>query len=154
MLGPGSLVICLPTDPMIVCGEELPFCLGQYLAIDDLGADDDTLTVQWLVPGVSRECLGSVGGRRKEVVDIFGPWEKHTAIDVERALDVKLPQILIRREQALLINVELDADKRLPFSAFDKLSSKHGLDCTAMSRSHTHFGGLYRTYVLMRANRP
>ena len=128
--------------------------MGQYLAIDDLRADDNRLTVQWLVPGVSRECLGSVGGRKKEVVDIFGPWEKHTAIDVERALYVKLPQILIRREQALLINVELDNDKRLPYSVFDELSSKHGLDCTAMSRSHTHLGGLYRTYVLMRANRP
>ena len=153
MLGPGSLVICMPTEPMIVCGQELPFCLGQYLAIDDLGADDDTLTVQWLVPGVSREALGGVGGRRKEVVDIFGPWEKHSALDVERAREVSLPKILIHRDQALLINVELDADKRLPFSAFDELSSKYALDCTAMSVSRTHFGGLYRTYVLMRANR-
>ena len=52
-----------------------------------------------------------------------------------------------------MINVELDGDDRIPFNVFDELSSKHGLDMTAISVSKTHFGGLYRAYVLMRANR-
>ena len=153
ILGPGSLVICLPDEPMIVHGQELPFCLAQHLVVDDSVTDDDSFLVQWGVPGLSREAVGGVGGRRKEVVDIFGPWETFASLQVDRADKFCLPPILVRREQTLMINVELDGDDRIPFNVFDELSSKHGLDMTAISWSRTQFGGLYRAYVLMRANR-
>ena len=77
----------------------------------------------------------------------------HNSLQVDRADKFCLPPILVWREQTLMINVELDSDNLIPFNVFDELSSKHGLDMTAMSWPRTHFGGLYRAYVLMQANR-
>ena len=107
---------------MTVHGQELPYCLARHQVIDDLGSDDDSFVVQWLVPGLSKEAVGGVGGRRKQVVDIFGPWETFDSLQINRAGNFRLPKILVRREQTLMINVELDSDNRIPFTVLDELS--------------------------------
>ena len=154
ILGPGSLLICLPARPMIAYGQELPFCVAMHVVIgEDDALDDDSFLVQWLVPGSARQVVSGVGGRKKEVVDIFGPWQLNGSLAADEAHNYSLPPVLVHRDQVLMINIELDADERVPFHVFDELCAKHGVDCTAISISKTHLGGIYRAYVLMRLNR-
>jgi len=49
------------------------------------------------------------------------------------------------------MNVELDADARIPFSAFDTLRTEHAIDVSAISLSFTQRGGTYRAHVLQTA---
>ena len=154
ILGPGSLLICLPEEPMSAYGQELPFSVAMHVVVGETeGLDDEAFVVQWLVPGTSRQIMSGVGGKKKEVLDIFGPWRLMGSVPADEALNYNLPPVVVRREQVLMINIELDGDDRLPFHVFDELNAKHAVDCTAISISRTHHGGLYRAYVLMRLDR-
>jgi hypothetical protein len=58
--------------------------------------------------------------------------------------------VICYRADVLIANVELEKG-RIPFTVFDSLRRAHGIDTTSLSTSQTHYGNLYRAYVLMSA---
>jgi hypothetical protein len=61
-----------------------------------------------------------------------------------------MPLVVRNNADVLIANVQLEND-RIPFHVFDSLRLKHGIDVTALSVSQTHYGNLYRAFVLMSA---
>ena len=59
--------------------------------------------------------------------------------------------MLVPRSDVLLMNVELEADDKIPFSVFDALRTGFDIDVSAISLSYTQGGGLYRAHVLRTA---
>ena len=72
-------------------------------------------------------------------------------MQLETASNITLPSIRLPRDDILLMNVEVDNDGHIPFSAFDALRTQYGIDVSAISLSWTHRGNLYRAHVLRTA---
>ena len=104
----------------------------------------------WWVPGASSSA-SLRPGKKAKVIDIFGPWEQYDELKVETAASASVPSVRVPRDDVLLMNVELDADLRIPFAAF-ALRNTHGIDVSAISLSLTHRGNLYRAHVLQTAS--
>ena len=84
------------------------------------------------------------------MIDIFGPWKPYDTLDLADAGSATVPSIRVSRADILLMNVELDSDSQIPFSAFDALRQHYNVDVSAISLSMTHRGNLYRAYALQR----
>ena len=67
---------------------------------------------------------------------------------VASAAFVSVPSVKVPRDDVLLMNVELDADSQIPFTALDALRTQYAIDVTAISLSLTHRGNVYRAHVL------
>ena len=80
------------------------------------------------------------------------PLEQHDELKLETAASASVPSVRVPRDDVLLMNVELDADLQIPFSAFDALRKTHAIDVSAISVSSTHRGNLYRALVLQTAS--
>ncbi len=89
-------------------------------------------------------------GRGKQVLDIFGPWEPYENLSHGEASSYVMPLVICKHADVLIGNVELEHG-RIPFPVFDSLRSAHGIDTTGLSVSQTHYGNLYRAFVLMSA---
>ena len=81
-------------------------------------------------------------------MDMFGPWAQYDELNLETAAWVVAPSVRVPRDDVLLVNVELDSNSQIPFSAFDALRTAHGIDVSAISLSMTHRGNIYRAHVL------
>ena len=149
LFGPGSMIISRPAFN-IGGSSVIPFSLGMALPSGDADADGGDVLVAWWVPGVSPAATFRAGIKRK-VVDIFGPWEQYDNLQLETASNITLPSIRLPRDDILLMNVEVDNDGHIPFSAFDALRTQYGIDVSAISLSWTHRGNLYRAHVLRNA---
>ena len=151
MIGPGSFITCKAEPGTSFLSHPLPFTMGMMVE-GGVHLDADSFIVQWWVPSTSPRA-NMRPGPKTQVVDIFGAWQALATLTVDRAAEVNLPPVLVNRVNVLVINVQLDQDDRIPFSAFDQLRLKHGIDVTGLSTSMTHFGNIYRAYVLMNVGK-
>ena len=86
--------------------------------------------------------------KKKQVVDIFGPWQPFAELTANEAAHFELPPVVLHSHAILARNVELE-EHRIPFTVYDELRMSHGIDVTALSVSQTSTGNLYRNYVLV-----
>ena len=85
-------------------------------------------------------------------MDMFGPWGQYDQLNLETAACYSVPSVRVPRDDVMLMNVELDSDSQIPFSAFDALRTMHSIDVSAISMSLTHRGNIYRAHVLQTAS--
>ena len=83
---------------------------------------------------------------------MFGPWVQCDELKLETAASASVPSMRVPRGDVLLMNVELDADSQIPFSAFDALRTEYAIDVSSISLSLTHRGNIYRAHVLQTAS--
>ena len=74
--------------------------------------------------------------------------EPYDDLMMESASCVSAPSMNVARDGVLLMNVELDADSQIPFTALDALRTEYAIDVTAIPLSVTHRGNVYRAHVL------
>ena len=139
-----SLVICKSTPLTKMNGTPLLFTLAQIV---DCRHGRDDLLVAWWVPPLAAKA-DFKGGRKKMIVDVFGPWKPLAQCTLDELHDTDTPCCLVSHDVVLEMNVELDNGK-IPFSAFDALRNKHGIDVTGFTTSLTQGGNLYRAHCLM-----
>ena len=139
-----SLVICKSTPLTKMNGTPLLFTLAQI--VDCRHGRDDLLVAWWVPPLASKADFK--GGRKKKIVDVFGPWKPLAQCTLDELDDTDMPCCLVSHDAVLEMNVELENGK-IPFSAFDALRNKHGIDVTGLSTSLTQGGNLYRSHCLM-----
>ena len=153
ILGPGSMVMCRPTFTMSIGGEKctVPFSLGAAVPGSDADASD-SIVVAWWVPG-SSPAASLRPGKKAKVIDMFGPWVAYDEQKLGAASSASVPNMLVPRSDVLLMNVVLDDESQIPFSAFDALRREHSIDVSAISLSLTHRGNIYRAHVLQSATR-
>ena len=94
----------------------VPFSLGMAVPGSDADASGYIL-VAWWVPGTSAAATLRAGKTAK-VIDIFAPWEPYDELKLETAAAASVPEVRVPRNDVLLMNVELDADSQIPFSAW------------------------------------
>ena len=143
---PGHFLIVKNTTGAEYHGESLFFLLGKLLPDVKTGANSRML-VEWWVPSLSPEA-NFRGGRRKQVVDLFAEWRPVDSLVLSELAGLSLPPGLLDPQLVLITNVEL-AQGKLSFHTLDTLRLRHGLDCTASTRSSTTDVIIYRNYVLM-----
>ena len=143
---PGHFLIVKNTTGAEYHGESLLFLMGKLLP-DVMTVANNRMLVEWWLPSRSPES-NFRGGRRKHVVDLFAEWRPADSLPLSELAGLTLPPGLLDPQLVLITNVEL-ADGKLSFHTLDTLRLRHGLDCTALSRSSTTDGIIYRNYVLM-----
>ena len=90
--------------------------------------------------------------KKAKVMDLFGPWEQYDGLKLETAACASVPSVRVPRADVLLVNVELDSNSQIPFSAVDALRTVHGIDVSAISLSLTHRGNIYGAHALKTAS--
>ena len=139
-------------EPAKMDAFKFPFLLGEVLnekhvAGNEHVNDDNTLLVEWYVPGTNKP---HGAGRRKDVADIFGIWKPYVAMDLRGARTVQLPSIIVPRVRTLLGNVQLEEGGMIPFECFDRLRADYSIDCSGVDSSWSPRGMAYRTHCIMR----
>ena len=107
------------------------------------------MLVAWYLPQLAPVC-DFRGGRKKQIIDVFGPW---SPVDELATRDLKtccLPDPIVRIQSVLEANFDLTEQQTLPYHVFDTLRNRHSIDLTGFNASMTRHGNLYRSYVLMR----
>jgi hypothetical protein len=146
------MLILKTTADVSYFGVKALFTMGMMVPDSAVGSDQDSFIVDWWVPRLA-DAETFRRGRMRQVVDIFGPWEPYENLPQDEASKYALPVVIRDRADVLIANVELDGG-RIPFPVLDTLRLAHGIDATALSVSQTHFGNLYRAFVLMSAPPP
>ena len=139
-------------EPAKMDAFKFPFLLGEVLnekhvAGNEHVNDDNTLLVEWYVPGANKP---PGAGRRKDVADIFSIWKPYSAMDLNDARTVQLPSIIVPRVRTLLGNVQLEEGGMIPFECFDRLRADYSIDCSGVESAWSTRGVSYRTHCLMR----
>ena len=88
--------------------------------------------------------------RKKQIVDVFGPWMPVDEIAVEALRKCCLPDAIVQVQSVLEANFNLTADLSLPYDVLDAMRARHSIDLTGFNLSMTRRGNMYRSYVLMR----
>lgn len=142
------LIVQIAAD-VSYCGVKALFAMGMMVPDSAVGHDQASFIVDWWVP---RPGLAETfrRGKKKQVVDIFGVWEPYETLSHQEASEYAMPVVICNRANVLIANVEL-LEGRIPFHVFDCLRLAHGIDTTSLSVSQTHYGNLYRQFVLMSA---
>ena len=109
-----------------------------------------TAIVQWYQPGLSRQATGRTG-RKKEVIDVFGPWSPVDQLPLNKVL--AMPSPLVNAADVLDWGFELEAPALIPFDVLDRLMDEHGVDVTGFTYSMTPRGNSYRAHRHMAAVR-
>ena len=109
----------------------------------------DTLVVAWYVPELARTETFR-GGKKKLVLDLFGPWAPFDDLTAEAVKRCRLPSPLVHLQSILECNFEFTDIGGLPHDVFVALRLRHGIDMTGFNSSMTQRGNMYRSYVLMR----
>ena len=103
--------------------------------------------MQWWLPGTSSSA-SSRGGRKTQVVDVFGPWGPAEALRLE---DVgALPDPVVKNQDILEWGFDLTQDNELTFDTLDVVMDQHKIDITGLSLTSTSRGSKYSTYRLLR----
>lgn len=101
---------------------------------------------QWWQPGTSKEA-NLRAGRKKDIVDIFGPWVATDSLSLADVMEFPDPHI--DPEDVLEWNFDLTDAGELTFEVLDRLVDEHKIDITGLSVSSTTRGNVYRTHRLM-----
>ncbi len=143
------MLILKPKADTLYRGVKALFSMGMMVPDSALGHDQDSFIVDWWVPRLANAETFRRGAK-KQVLDIFDPWEPYENLSQDEASKYALPLVVCSRADVLITNVQLDSG-RIPFTVFDALRLAHGIDTTPLSVSQTHYGNLYRSFVLMSA---
>ena len=139
-------MICNATATTMVQNTTIPFTMGTI--VSEPRHANDLALVSWWLPGRSAT-VDFRKGRKKHVVDIYGPWKPLNSFRVDELEGTMMPDSLVPLRAVLLMNFELNRENEIPFRVFDQLRKVHGKDCTALSLSQTKNGNVYRNHVLM-----
>ena len=143
------MLILKTAADVLYCGVKAQFAMGMMVPDSAVGHDQESFIVDWWVPRLGKaETFRR--GKSKQVVDIFGPWEPYENLSHDEASGYAMPAVICTQADVLIANVELEQG-RIPFPVFDSLRLAHGIDTTSLSVSQTHYGNLYRAFVLMSA---
>ena len=145
---PGSLLVLRGAAEAAVHGHKLPFLVGVALESSSKMATSKKLLVSWMVPGRSKAETYRAG-RKKDVIDIFGPWMAVDALSLGDLKQVCLPEPLVNADDILEWNFDLE-EQCLPYETLDQLRLRHDIDVTGLALSLTPKGNLYRSYALTR----
>ena len=141
------MLIFKATAGVSYCGVKALFVMGMMVPDSAVGHDQDSFIVNWWVPRLANAETFK-RGKMKQVVDIFGPLEAYEKLSQDEASKCAMPVVICNRADVLIANVAIEQG-RIPFTVFDSLRLTHGIDTTALSMSQTHYGNLYRAFVLM-----
>lgn len=148
-IAPGSMVIMRAEATTTYYNDcTALFTMGRVVPDSGMNAVDGSFIVEWWVPCMGKSTTNR-RGKKKLAVDIFGSWQPLHDLADKVAAGLTLPSVLRTPADVLYCNVELEQDNRIPFQAFDFLRVKCGIDATAMNHSRTHYGDMYRSYVLL-----
>ena len=111
-------------------------------------ANDDIL-VSWWLPGQS-QAADFKPGKKKQVVDLFGPWRPMSTMAIPDLSGTTMPEPLISQGALLEVGFEFSENKELPFKVFDALRMKHSIDLTSLTHSLTKRGNVYRRFAMLR----
>ena len=142
----GSNIVVAAPEGTKAHGHALRIVVGQVV---DTSCSRGTLLVAWYLPQLAPVC-DYRGGRKKQIIDVFGPW---SPVDELESGDLKtccLPDPFVQIQSVLASNFDLTEEQCLPYHVFDTLRNRHSIDLTGFSASMTRHGNLYRSYVLMR----
>ena len=92
------------------------------------------------------------GGKRKDVLDIFGTWVPMEDCSAGALRERSLPCPLVDSSDVLEFNFEWSSNNTLPYELLDSLRLKHAIDVTGLNVSLTRGDKNYRSYVLTRGN--
>lgn len=144
-----SATLCGPGDRLILRSpdknHQLPFLMAVMVDTDGLNAG--SAYVQWWLPGQSKKA-NHKGGKKKLVMDIFGPWFPADSLTLANLQ--ALPPPLVKADDVLEWGFGLTEDKQIPFETLDVIMDKHGIDITGLTLSSTSRGNQYRMYRLMK----
>ena len=145
---PGSPIVVAAPAGAEAHGHSLPIVVGVAV---ETSVRRGKILVAWYVP----ELVGAEtyrGGKKKMVLDVFGPWRPTDDMSLADLRNCRLPEPLLRPETILEANFPFDSDHdhSLPYYVFDSLRKDHSIDLTGFNTSMTQRGNLYRSYVLMR----
>ncbi len=146
-IGPGStLLVRVPSHTQV---HECALSFLAATAVETSNLGDGKIVVTWHLPGRSSQ-QNFRGGKKKQVVDIFGAWAPLDAVSLQELSHAIVPDPLVNLEDVLECNFEWTKEDTLPYDIFDALRLQHGIDVTGLNSSLTHGGNLYRSYALMR----
>ena len=143
---PGSHIVVAAPDGTTAHGQALPIMVGQVV---DTSCKRGSLLVAWYLPQLAR-MENFRGGKKKQILDVFGPWSPVDEMSVEDLTKCRLPDPILQIECVLEANFDLTENQTLPYDVFDALRTRHSIDLTGFNLSMTRHGNLYRSYVLMR----
>ena len=123
--------------------------MGAVLFAADDATAGATTDVEWWVPPSAPEAT-TKPGRKKQVLDIFGPWQALGACTPDNLGDYALPAPSVRGEAVLLSVPELEPDGSIPYPVFDRLRTEHHIDVTGLTLTNTLAGSRYRHWALLR----
>lgn len=146
-----SATLCGPGDRLILRNPNknhpLPFLMAVMAETD--GLSDRSAYVQWWLPGQSKKA-NHKGGKKKLVIDIYGPWGPASSVAIADLQVLPLPPPLVQAADVLEWGFDLTEDKQIPFETLDMIMDKHGIDITGLTLSSTSRGNQYRMYRLMK----
>lgn len=146
VLAPGSHIVMAAPHGTTAYGQELPIVVGQVV---DTSSKKGVLVVAWFLPQLTR-VENYRGGKKGQIVDVFGPWVPVDEITEDVVRKCCLPDPTVKVQSVLEANFELTADQTLPYDVLDAMRTRHSIDLTGFNLSMTRHGNLYRSYVLMR----
>ena len=145
---PGSLIIMATPSGTTAHDSELPFIVGQVV---DTSCKRGMLVLAWSLPELAR-VENFRGGRKKQMLDAFGPWVPVDDMAAQTLQQCRLPDpiVNVRSTSILEANFTLTEKQTLPYDVLDGIRNAHSIDSTGFSMSMTRRGNVYRSYVLMR----
>ena len=143
---PGSNVLIAAPEGTTAHGQSLQILVGQVV---DTSCKRGTLVVAWYLPDLAR-VENFRGGRKKQVIDVFGPWTPMDDLGATVLNNCRLPDPIVPIQSILEANFDLTEDHTLPYDVIDTLRSRHSIDLSGFNTSMTRYGNLYRSYALMR----
>ena len=146
VLAPGSHIVIAAPGGTTAHGQALPIVVGQVV---DTSCKKGSLVVAWYLPELAR-VENFRGGRKKMVIDVFGPWTPVDAMVAQTLGKCRLPDPIVPVQSVLEANFDLTESQTLPYDVFDALRARHSIDLTGFNLSMTRHGNIYRSYVLMR----
>ena len=146
VLAPGSHIVVAAPDGTTAHSQALPIVVGQVV---DTSCKKGSLVVAWYLPELAR-VESFRGGRKKQVIDVFGPWTPVDEMPAEALTKCRLPDPIVYAQSVLEANFELTDNQTLPYDVLDAMRTRHSIDLTGFNLSMTRHGNIYRSYVLMR----
>ena len=110
------MVICRCNADPRCHGKKLLFLLGLVLPNhnDNADADADVL-VEWWLPSMSKES-STAPGKKKNVIDIVGPWHAFSTFAAVDLRDTQLPSVLVSGGDILIANIVLEQNETIPYT--------------------------------------
>ena len=148
VIHPGSLLAVRVPEDTQVHNTPVRFLVAAAVETSSRMERDQYTVVVWYVPDVA-PVENLRGGKKKQILDIFGPWTSIHGMTTPQLRKCRLPQPVVALSQILECNFDWSDAGTVPYDVFDSLRTQHRIDVTGFSTSMTHKGNLYRSYALL-----